>query len=70
MTRTNETPDTAVEVVTAKRRITLPHIPVKKAIVTTLSVVGAVSLVVFVKNRLHAGEDDSDLDVEVETSEV
>jgi len=70
MTQLNETPDTAVEIVTAKRRIKLPHVNARKAVVTTLAVVGAVALAKTVKDKLHRGEDASTDDVVVETSEV
>lgn len=70
MTQHNETPDTNVEIVTAKRRIKVPHVNVKKAVVTTLAVVGAVSLAKVVKDRLHAGEDNTIEGVVVETSDV
>lgn len=70
MTQPTATSDTNVEIVTAKRRIKLPHVNVKKTVVTTLAVVGAVALAKTVKDKLHRGEDNSDDTVVVETSEV
>lgn len=70
MTQHNETPDTNVEIVTAKRRIKLPHVNARKAVVTTLAVVGAVALAKTVKDKLHRGEDNTIEGVVVETSDV
>lgn len=72
MTQLNDTNETPLaEVVVAKRRIKIPHVNAKKAVVTTLAVVGALTLAKAVKDRLHAGEDTTTIDGElVETSDV